>query len=137
MQQRDLILREIEKIGLVVRAIIGKIRGREIEELRSEQSFVHHSAYLKDQLNLDVKFLIQSPMEHLKETLSYNHGYNAENIELIADMLSELSVVSPAEDEIIMQRRALDLYAWSIEMDKSFSMDRDLKINALKNKKKD
>lgn len=134
MQQRDLILREIEKIGVVVRAMINKIRGRETDEVRQEQSYVHHSAYLKDQLNLDIEFLVQSPMKQLKEKLSSNQGYNAENIELIADMLSELSIVSPAEDEIILQKRALDLYAWSIEIDKSFSMDRDVKINALKNK---
>lgn len=134
MQQRDLLLREIEKIGVVVRAIISKIRGREMEELTQDQAFIHNSAYLKEELNLEIDFLVEASMDQLKSKLTYEHGYNADNIELMADMLSELSVVSPAEDEIILQKRALDLYAWSIEMDKSFSMDRDQKISTLKGK---
>lgn len=134
MQQRDLILREIEKIGVVVRAIISKMRGKEMDVREQEQAYVHHSSYLKDQLQFDIDYLLHSDMELLKGELTYDKGFTAENIELMGDMLSELSAISPAEDEILLQKRALDLYGLAVSMDKSFSFEREQKIDALKNK---
>ncbi len=134
MQQRDLILREIEKIGVVVRAIISKMRGKEIESVTQDNAFVHHSAFLKEELQFDIDYLLHSTMDDLKIELNYNKGFNSENIELMGDLLSELSSISPAEDEVLLQKRALDLYGLAVSMDKSFSFEREQKIDILKNK---
>lgn len=134
MEQRDYILREIDKIGVVVRAILGKIRGKEIQFGEQNESVLHHSSFLSEELKMDIESVVKAPIEQVKELLSLEKGFDSENIELLADMLSELSVVSPPEDEIILQKRALDLYAYSIEIDKTFSVERSQKVDDLSSK---
>lgn len=133
MQQRDLILREIEKIGVVVRAILNKLQGKSAEAVEQEQAVVHHSSYLKEQLNLDIAFLTEATMDEVEHKLTYDKGYNAENFELLGDLLSQLSASSPAEDEIILQKRALDLYGLAVKLDKAYAFGREEKIDRIKN----
>lgn len=98
MEQRDYILREIEKIGLILTAIRRKLFGGRDDTSFAEADKTAGSEYEKEldlkidfsELGIDLdKFLLLDTAE-TDNYLSNIKGMNVENIELLADCLAQM-----------------------------------------------
>jgi len=98
MEQRDYILREIEKIGLILTAIRRKLFGGRAGSSFAEADKTAGSEYEKEldlkidfsELGIDLdKFLLLDTAE-TDNYLSNIKGMNVENIELLADCLAQM-----------------------------------------------
>ena len=134
MQQKDYLLREIEKIGLLLKMIFNKIAGKEENyALTSENQFEEEKELLLHEIgfNIDIFLLIEeSGIEHY---ISKFDGIRGSNIELLADILKVMGKKTDSAKTKEYLKRALKLYELCNSIDKTFSFDRESKISEIKN----
>lgn len=103
MEQRDYLLREIEKIGMVIRAIRQKLFGGTDELAVSVET---QAETLKEMLlseaYLDIDVLVALNPAETEKYLASLKGFNTENIELLAKTLTELSINGDSADSRTM-----------------------------------
>lgn len=134
MEQKDFILREIEKIGLLLRGILGKLMGRsENLSITIPYGFEFTNELLLDEIGFDLKYFLS-----LDELSIYNYliqfkGLNLDNLELMAEMILLLSENEKPDNKEMFLKRALQLYDLCEKTDKTYSFDREAKINLIKN----
>lgn len=117
MRQEDYLLREISKIGDFILALMGKLEQmKPAAEIKNE--FLEFTGVSLDEI-------LTTPASQLPDLLDYKKGYNHENIERLADLLSEL----PGDNAKV---KALELYQLSTEIDRSYSITREAKVAFLK-----
>ena len=132
MQQKDYLLREIEKIGLLLKMIFNKIAGKkENYALTVENQFEEEKELLLHEtgFNIDVFLLIEeSGIEHY---ISKFDGIRGSNIELLADILKAMGDKTDSAKTKEYLKRALRLYELCNSIDKTFSFDRERKISEI------
>jgi len=134
MQQKDYLLREIEKIGLLLKMIFNKIAGKEenyalkVENLFEEEKelLLHETGF-----NIDVFLLIEE--SGIEQYISKFDGIRGSNIELLADILKAMGEKTDSAKTKEYLKRALRLYELCNSIDKTFSFDRERKISEIKN----
>ena len=134
MQQKDYLLREIEKIGLLLKMIFNKIAGKEenyalkVENLFEEEKelLLHETGF-----NIDVFLLIEE--SGIEQYISEFDGIRGSNIELLADILKAMGDKTDSAKTKEYLKRALRLYELCNSIDKTFSFDRERKINEINN----
>ena len=134
MQQKDYLLREIEKIGLLLKMIFNKIAGKEenyalkVENLFEEEKelLLHETGF-----NIDVFLLIEE--SGIEQYISEFDGIRGSNIELLADILKAMGEKTDSAKTKEYLKRALMLYELCNSIDKTFSFDRERKISEIKN----
>ena len=134
MEQRDYLLREIEKIGAIISAIRQKIFGG---KGNLAISLKHQIEIAKEKLlseaNFDIdKFLNLNSEESDKYIISFD-GFNIENIEILADCFSEFGFSDNCDNSKKYLGKALQLYNLCNTKSKTYSFERETKINAIKN----
>ncbi len=122
MPREDYIIREIQRINEFLLALMGKFQKKEMKQ----EEF---SNALNEALPIDLDSFLKIPSEELNDILVYEKGFNAANIELLADTISKL-------DSAAAKKRAFELYKLSAEIDRTFSLDRDYKMQLLVNELK-
>lgn len=134
MELRDYLLREIEKIGTVIRAIRQKLFGG-TDELAI--SVDNQAEVLKEMLleeaYIDLDELLALDVLKTDEYLAWHKGFNVENIELLALTLSDLGLNSKSPDSAGLLEKALQLYEICNRRDKTFSFDREASMNRIRN----
>jgi hypothetical protein len=126
-------MREIEKIGLMLRAILGglmNIKGN--TSLTIENQFEKTSEMLLQEAGLDLKKLLT-----LDETEAYNYllqfeGINPENIELLAETMTQFGISETSDRKRMYFQKAIQLYELCAKTDKTFSLERQRKIAEIK-----
>jgi len=132
MQQSDYILREIEKINMLIIALLGKLK-RAREEEPAINEFVKNTALeLKEGSNLDLQDLLDCPADELGKFLEMNPGFDGANTELLSEFLVDLSQFTFQPEGQKMLRKALELYAYIDVRYKSFSLYRSGKMDEIK-----
>lgn len=130
MPQRDYIMREIEKIGAMLRMII-----RRLFEMQDEKEVLDRFEEIATELALesDVQFeeLIKLEKDDFASWFSKNKGFNSTNIELLADLFAHLSRIVGDPQAILYKQKAIELYQYVDEKEKTFSMLRAGKISDL------
>ncbi len=133
MEQRDYLLREIEKIGMVIRAIRQKLFGGTDELAVSVET---QAETLKEMLlseaYLDIDVLVALNPAETEKYLASLKGFNTENIELLAKTLTELSINGDSADSRTMLEKALQLYEICNLRDRTFSFEREAAVNQIK-----
>jgi len=126
MEQKDYMLREIEKIGLILNSIRQKLfGGSDNLSLTTQEQFQTLSERLYDEINFDLdKFLTSSKDESISYMSAFN-GFSVENIELLAVMLSEK-----------YPSKALQLLEYCNSLSKTYSFEREQKIQKTKDLQK-
>lgn len=92
----DYIMREIDKLGKVIEAIllkIGVLKESEQDETIAEATKIE----LAEQLDLDIDALLEQ--EKFIETLTQVHGFSHSNLEKFAELLFDMRIASPDRDE--------------------------------------
>ena len=134
MQQKDYLLREIEKIGLLLKMVFNKIAGKEENyALTVEKQFEEEKELLLHEtgFNIDVFLLIEE--SGIEQYISEFDGIRGSNIELLADILKAMGDKTDSAKTKEYLKRALRLYELCNSIDKTFSFDRERKINEINN----
>jgi len=134
MERRDYIVDEIQKFGQMVMGLIGKL----VQNKRSQQYDFNLSMAdleFESEAGFTLKMLMEMDLKNLNAFLANHHELNSENIELLADLLIEIS-----DDPGIVPRvslsRARDLLQIVDVRDKTWAIERAGKLDFIEGKLK-
>ncbi len=134
MEQRDYILREIEKIGSIVNAIRQKIfGGKEKLSISSEHQIDHLKEMLLKGANFDFDHFLNLSEKDTHEYLLEFKGFSNKNIELLAETISEIALNDKTQHAGKYFEKALQLYEICNFRDKTYSLKREEHIKVIKN----
>ena len=134
MVQRDFILREIEKFGTIIHAFRQKIFGGSGNvAITLENQIENAKGMLLQEMNFDLDKFLALNTEDLNEYISCFDGFSVENIELLADSLSQIGFDDHCKSSKIYLEKSLQLYELCNLKSKSYSFERDANIKAIKN----
>jgi hypothetical protein len=134
MQQEDYILREIQKISLLLQALLKKLifsRGK--TSMMEEGVFGEAKDQLLDEAGFDLeKFLNMNELESY-QYLSGLQGYDTGNLEVLSGILEEFGMHAAPAGKALFLGKALQLLEFCNVNDRTFSFNREGKINGLRN----
>ena len=90
MEQRDYLLDEIRKFGQMVLGLLGKMIENRLTQ-RYDFNLSTADLEFESEAGFTLKMLIGMDSKNLDAFLSNHHELNSENIELLADLLIEIS----------------------------------------------
>jgi len=132
MQKEDYLLREIEKIGMMLMMIIKKLIVRQEKlpnqfdyELKEAKEILRETGFDMDE------FLLLDP-DMIEGYLMKIEGMRGPNLELLGDMLKEMGMSTEPELRQAYLRKSLNLYELCNSLDKTFSLERESKISGIK-----
>ncbi|HNQ67321.1 MAG TPA: hypothetical protein PKN32_03000 [Bacteroidales bacterium] len=132
MEQKDYILREIEKIGQIISSIRQKLfGGQENTSIIAEKDDVNEM--LLKEINFDLDKFLKLNSDDSNEYLSKFVGFNIENIEFLAELISQIGFNDKSEQSKKYLEKSLQLYELIIFKSKTYSFDREMKIQIIKN----
>lgn len=131
MEQRDYILREIEKIHVVLQALLNKLinGSTEISPISEDFDQVNKQVIKDTRINLNTLF--KTSGNQFDNIFKEENGYNETNIELFADMLVEMAKKAEGKLKDQLNLKALETYEYVDGISKNFSFDRRKKIDVL------
>ncbi|MDD2277573.1 MAG: hypothetical protein PHS05_00770 [Bacteroidales bacterium] len=129
MEQKDYILREIKKIGMILRAIINRLTGSmDGTAIQIEKQFQETKEMLTIEMDFDLdKFMEQNESES-KNYLSSFRGINIENLELLADVLMQMGFKYKDIQKQFYLHKSIQLFNYCKQMDKTYIHARESKI---------
>ena len=134
MEQKDYLLREVEKIGLLLKMIFNKLTSKgENYAITIENQFEEAKELLLKEIGFDTDLLLSLNKTEIQDYISKFNGMRGSNIELLADVLKEMGMKTKGEKSKIYLDKALKLYELCNSLDKTFSLDRENKISEIKN----
>lgn len=132
MERRDYILDEIQKFGQMVTGLIGKL----VENKRSQQydfSLSMADLEFESEAGFTLKMLIEMDSENLNAFLANHHELNSENIELLADLLIEISD-DPGIVPLLALSRARELLQVVDARERTYAIERAGKLEFIEGK---
>jgi len=133
MGQEDFFLREIEKIGVLLKAIISRlISGREDLSLSVERSFLEAKEALLSETGIDLDKLLLMDSEETLHYISTFKFLNVSNLELLADLLYKLRVGEEPDKTKEILTKALQMLEICCLIDKTYSFERESRIGEIK-----
>jgi uncharacterized protein YciU (UPF0263 family) len=135
MEQKDYLLREIEKIGLMLRMIISKLRLKgDNPVITMKTQFEEAKELMLQEAGFDIEEFLKLDINSVEQYMSKFAGFRTANIELLADVLKEMGVSSEPKMAKILWEKALRLYQICNSLDKTFSFERENKIDEIRNR---
>jgi len=129
--QSDYLLRQLEQMMQALVSLIRKLTG--MKDPNEEEVRTTTDAILKEQLNLTLSDVLKIQNEDIADNIIALHKLNAQNAELLADILViNAKVEKNSETSIGLLRRALNLYEWSDKKGNTYSSGRIQKIDEIK-----
>lgn len=126
MAKEDLLSKQINELGFVLRRILEKLVNANsadaIAETVSEVNF-----RFNETLNSDLKEIEKLPNNEVIPFLLQYESFNTENLELFADILFEINIDDFA-------KKAVMIYEYIDIKTATFSMERNRKIQIIKNR---
>ncbi len=135
MEQKDYLMREIEKIGFMLRAIFNKLIGKKNDfAITMETQFDYAKTLLQSEIDFDLSLFLSLDITESEHYINKFQGLNVVNIEMLADILQEIAMggeTISAEGKVFLEK-SLNLYEHCNLADKTFSFAREQKINDIK-----
>ncbi|MHC1690197.1 MAG: hypothetical protein AB9833_05130 [Bacteroidales bacterium] len=133
MEQKDYLLREIEKIGLIISAIRQKLFGGKGNlSLTVENQFETLKEMLLTETNFDFDKFLSLNIEESNEYICSFKGFSAENIEHLAECISEMCLRDKYRGSKNYLEKALQLYELCNSKSKTYSSEREATIMSIK-----
>ena len=133
MEQRDYILREIEKIGAIIMAIRQRlIGGTEDPAISVEAPEKTLREMLLNEAFIDLDELLAMDTAATDEYLSGLKGFNTENIELLASTIADIGFTGASPDSPLLLQKALQLYEICSLRDRTYSFAREAQIKRIR-----
>lgn len=134
MEQKDYILREIEKIALILQAIRQKfLGGNDNSSIKIENNIQQTKDMLFDELNFDVDKFMALSNDEIESYIGEFEGFNTENIDSLAKCISEIGFADKSENSNVYLKKSLQLYELNRQKSKTFSFERENNISTIKN----
>jgi hypothetical protein len=134
MEQKDFILREIEKIGQILIALRQMLfGGKDNPVINIEKQVDDAKGKLLKELNFDLNKFLHLDNEETNSYLNSIEGFNNENIEQLADYISQIGFSKQFDESIIYLKKALQLFELINLKSKTYSIERESKIITIKN----
>jgi hypothetical protein len=133
LEQKDYILREIEKIGLILSYIRQKLfGGKESSSLTIENKFDTASTMLFEESEFNLNKFLSLNTEESNKYISDFKGFSSENIELLADLIFDICIADTSNESKKHLEKALQLYEFCNSKSKTYSLKRENKIQTIK-----
>ena len=134
MEQKDYLMREIEKIGMLLRSILGSlINKKENFSIEIQNPFAQTKELLFNEINFHLDKFLTLDESDTKEYLFKFNGINSANLELLAEILFQFGTSEQSDNKRIYLEKALQLYEMCNNADKTFSTPRENRISEIKN----
>ena len=132
MGQEDYLLRGIEKMGAVLRAILNRLTGTKGNiAFTVENAFEQTSEELNRELGFDLACFISLDKAESEDYLSRFEGMNTANLESLAEIIHQIALEEPTDRQRILLDKALQIYSLCETNDKTFSFERGQRIQAI------
>ncbi len=133
MQREDYLLREIEKIGLMLQMIIKKLIVKQ-EKLPNQFDYqLKEANEMFREIGFEMDEFLQLDPSAIEDYLMKIDGMREPNIELLGDLLSEMGMSTEPDLCRVYLEKALNIYELCNSRDRTYSIDRENKINNIKN----
>lgn len=133
MEQRDYLLREIEKIGAIIMVIRRKLFGGTDEPaITVENQAEALKEMLLSEAFIDLNELLAMDAEDTDKYLAGHERFNVANIELLAQTLSDLGMTSTPPFSFALLEKALQLYKICSLRDRTYSFEREAAISTIR-----
>jgi len=133
MEQKDYLMREVEKIGLIISAIRQKIfGGKGNTAITLEMQIKDAKDMLFNGANFDIDKFLNSTVEDSNEYISSFIGFNNDNIELLANYFFQIGLSDKSDNSKKYLEKALQLFELCNLQDKTYSFERELNIKTIK-----
>jgi len=134
MEQEDYLLREIEKIGIIMNAIRQKIfGGKENLAMTPEEQIETTKGMLLNEVNFDLDKFLKLNVNESNEYICSFEEFSVESIELLAEIISKIGFSDKCDNSKKYLEKALQLYELCNEKSKTYSLAREANIDAIKN----
>jgi hypothetical protein len=129
MEQEDYLLREIEKIGTLLKMIFDKIAGKGGNRTTVFQKQIEDAkGLLVNETGFDINLFVSLKESEMEQYIFKFQGINSSNIELLADVIKVIGMSGVPPNSKKYLRSALKLYDFCSSSDKTFSVERQNKI---------
>jgi len=133
MLQRDYLLREIEKMGAITNAIRQKILGgNDNLAFTLENQIEQTKGMLLNETNFDLDKFLDLGIEKSNEYICSFEGFSVENIEVLAEYLSQIGFNEKCDNSRKYLAKALQLNELCNLKSKTYSFERATNIQAIK-----
>jgi len=124
MEQRDIIMDEIERLGKAISKILSGILGAK-GDLKTSKLVSIANENFKAQVDLDIEKLVNLSKEELFDFIQ-SKNFVASHLQLICEYLKEAGIIKMGNDKKLALKyfqRALELYGVIEEFTKTFSFE--------------
>ena len=132
MQKEDYILREIEKIGIMLQMLIRKLVATQ-EKLPEQYDIQLNEVKAQlEHIGFNLDEFLQLDRNKIESHLKQFDGMRGPNLELLGDLMRETGMGNDPSLQKSCLERALDLYELCNALDRTYSFEREDKINQIK-----
>ena len=129
MEQKDYMLREIEKIGMIISFIRQKFfSGKGNLSISIEDVLKDVNGMLLTETNFDINEFLSLNVEESNEYISSFKGFSVENMEQLAECISQIGLSENSVDSKRYLEKALQLYELCNLKSKTYSFERNKSI---------
>jgi hypothetical protein len=133
MGQEDYLLREIEKITLLLRLILSKLTGnKDNQAIVIEKQFEETNELLRAELNFDLEKFLNLNESDSAEYISHFKGNAPANLELLAEIISQLGFSEEHAADRVCLQKAVQIYEFCNTAANTYSIERESKISFLR-----
>lgn len=132
MEQRDYILREIEKIGKMLLGIVGKLRSKKATK-DFHAGLTLANLEFEEELGMSLEMLARMNRANLDAFLKNHPELNTSNQESLADLLMDIGE-EISDEPLVYFTQALQILNRIDQVERTFSIERSGKIEYLSNK---
>ena len=134
MEQKDYLLREIEKIGIIMSSFRQKLFGGKGNfAISPEKQIEDLKGMLSEATNFDLDKLLSLNAEDSNEYILSFKGFSIENIELLADCIAQAGFTDESTSSKENLQKALQLYELCNLKSRTYSFTREANILKIKN----
>jgi len=133
MEQKDYILREIEKIGQIMNAIAQKLFGDSQNlALSVEDQLDEVTEMLTEGADFNLAHFLSLSAEDAQEYISAFSGFSCENMELLAECIARIGLNSDSGVSVKYLEKALQLYELCVLRSKTYLLEREERIKTIR-----
>jgi len=133
MEQKDYLMREVEKIRLIMSAIGQKIfGGKGNTAITLEEQIKDAKDMLFNGADFDMDKFLNSTVQDSNKYISGFIGFNNDNIELLANYLFQIGLSNKSDNSKKYLEKALQLFELCNLQDKTYSFERESNIKIIK-----
>lgn len=117
-----------------MRAILGRFTDEEENlAITVGNEFEHTTELIFEKAGLDLQQILSLEKQELKDYISSFKGLNITNLEMLAEILHQTGIRSHQNEKDKFLQKALELYNLCNESDHTYSLDRERKVNEIRN----